>query len=780
MDGRTKTRGHKVCYNPMEMSRKGSGRESMAIERPTNAIECIADGQKIDLLGEVSDKEKDMPDVPDGPHKLRDESLELQNLPIVGESQDSKWQAAEASAKAEGTSRSAEATRKARIVDGKALPGSEPAKRASAVDKAEEMPDERQPQAKQVELYHKRSQHNENANRNIPSAHGVPLEGEWSVCASSRVRDSKSDSRGRGVGERASVDKWSWPVEKLRLTVRIPKGCCQLGRADGNASCKEALVDGQDESEKLVPTTVKLDNPGSGKTPRMCLGGTKTQVGEHKGHGCRADESNGQANRSRGQAAASTVLNTCRTSSMGDSDGTGARLDARGARRNGAGPDGHANRSDVSSGYVDVPGIQNGTNTTADATEIISTRQNALQTQSLPIRARRRDEVEPRSCADVPNMCIDMHDVAMHTNMAGDTQKRVSTGPADPKPQDLPIRRTKPCQDEADGLESCPGTQTARIHVQDVGNKLNKPENTSVTRDLPVNGAKLCIGVPNKLESPTDASDACTRMQSVADDSRRPIGNLERVRKSQNGCKRSNLPVKSLKTRPEEPRKPSDRADALSGRTGMQSDRNGARTTAKTRKTISKTPNKPKMPNSPVGAKIQRIGKADGWGNHADGSGVCRDTQCIETDTKPAKNASRNVKTHQRRSRRPNSPCRIEIETAKRPERWKHISDNGNDGYAPQNTPIESLDMRIRKIVFGQSLEVLGMDEDVEANIEVEKDGDMGDECDGDMDGTISGGDVDSNQVEAAQLTAERQQTCKNARTRRNDLPVSPGRSAHP
>ena len=165
---------------------------------------------------------------------------------------------------------------------------------------------------------------------------------------------------------------------------------------------------------------------------------------------------------------------------MGDGGGTGARLDARGARRDGAGPDGHANRSDALSGHVDVPGIQNGMNTTADATEIISTHQNALQMQSLPIHARRRDEVEPRSCTDVLNMCIDMHDVAMHTNMAGDTQKHISTGPADPKLQDLPIRRTKPCQDEADRLESCPGMQTAHIHVQDIGNKLNKPEHTSV------------------------------------------------------------------------------------------------------------------------------------------------------------------------------------------------------------------------------------------------------------------------------------------------------------
>ena len=430
--------------------------------------------------------------------------------------------------------------RKAAVVDGKALPGSEPAKRASAVDKAEETPDGRQPQAKQVKLYHKRSQRNENVERNIPSAHGVPLEGEWSVCASGRVRDSKSDSRGRGMGECGCIDEWSWRVEMPRPIVRIPKGYCQLGRADGT-SCKEASMDGQDKSLKLVPTMVELDDPGGSETPRVCLGGMKTRIGKVESHGCRADKSRSQVNESRGQADASTVLNTRETVAMGDSGSTGAKSDAGDARRDGVGPDGHANRSDVSSRHRDVPGICNGTNTTADAKETISTCQNVPQMQNLPIRARRRDKVESRSHAGMPNMRVDTHGIAIQANTAGDTQRRVSTGPADMKAPDLPTGSTRLCQDGTDGLESHAGTQTARIHVQDVGNKSNKPENTSITRDLPANGAEPRAGEPNRLRSPTDASDACTRMQSDADESRRPIGNLERVRRSQNGCKKVKL-----------------------------------------------------------------------------------------------------------------------------------------------------------------------------------------------------------------------------------------------
>ena len=124
----------------------------------------------------------------------------------MGESRDSKQWAAE------GTSGRAEVVRKAVIVKGKALPG--------RVDEADETPDEHQPQSQQRQLYHKESQHNENMKRNIPSAHGVPLEGEWSVCASGRVRlDSCKDS----MGECGCIDKWCWPVQMRDQPCGYPK-----------------------------------------------------------------------------------------------------------------------------------------------------------------------------------------------------------------------------------------------------------------------------------------------------------------------------------------------------------------------------------------------------------------------------------------------------------------------------------------------------------------------------------------------------------------------------
>ena len=260
------------------------------------------------------------------------------------------------------------------------------------------------------------------------------------------------------------------------------------------------------------------------------------------------------------------VLNTCKMAAMDDGGGTGTKLDAGDVRRDRVGPDGHANWLDASSGHMDVPDIHNGMNMTADMTETISTCQNAPQMQNLPVEAQKCAKAKPRSCTGMLNMWVDTHGVAIHANTARNMQRHVSTWSTDPKPQDLPTGCTKPYQDGTDGLKSCLDMQMARVHVQDVAKKSNEPENTLITADLPANGAELCIGVPNRLKSQTDTLDACTCMQSNADGSRRPTDNSERIRKSQNGCKKLNSPAKPLKTRPEEPRKPRNRADACMSR----------------------------------------------------------------------------------------------------------------------------------------------------------------------------------------------------------------------
>ena len=98
------------------------------------------------------------------------------------------------------------------------------------------------------------------------------------------------------------------------------------------------------------------------------------------------------------------------------------------------------------------------------------------------------------------------------------------------------------------------------------------------------------------------------------------------------------------------------------------------------------------------------------------------------------------------------------------PEQWKHISNNGNDEYALQNIAIESLAAQNRKIAFGRLVELLGNLEDIAASVKSKMAGGRGGKRTADVDGTNSGGDVDSNRAEAARLAAESQHTHNNAK----------------
>ena len=96
------------------------------------------------------------------------------------------------------------------------------------------------------------------------------------------------------------------------------------------------------------------------------------RVGELESHGCQADKSSSHVDESRGQGKASTVLNTGETVTIDNSGVTGMKPGTADVRRDGAGPNGLGNWSDVSIAHRDVPCTPNSTNTTADVTEYIS------------------------------------------------------------------------------------------------------------------------------------------------------------------------------------------------------------------------------------------------------------------------------------------------------------------------------------------------------------------------------------------------------------------------
>ena len=57
----------------------------------------------------------------------------------------------------------------------------------------------------------------------------------------------------------------------------------------------------------------------------------------------------------------------------------------------------------------------------------------------------------------------------------------------------------------------------------------------SVSLNLPARCAGLCMGQPEGLESPTDASNTCMDTQSIANDSQRLTNKIERTRTPQIG-----------------------------------------------------------------------------------------------------------------------------------------------------------------------------------------------------------------------------------------------------
>ena len=100
----------------------------------------------------------------------------------------------------------------------------------------------------------------------------------------------------------------------------------------------------------------------------------------------------------------------------------------------------------------------------------------------------------------------------------------------------------------------------------------------------------------------------------------------------------------------------------------------------------------------------------DSLGNHTD-------VQSVASDAKTAETTSRNVSTRQRRSMTQDSPIGLETETAKRPGRHNHVSDEGNNVYVPRNAPIKTPGTQDREIVFEREEEVLGADEKPSASV---------------------------------------------------------------
>ena len=225
-------------------------------------------------------------------------------------------------------------------VDSEKAPlGGDPAERACRVDEGDGT--EREPQLRLQEiklLCGEIDQRSGNANETVPIANGLPLKGEWIVCASSEIGCERS------MDGRACVDK----AEEAN---QVPTECCQqLGTADGDPSQEIEPAGIPNETDTLVVVSVELYVEDGDADARICLGATRWRSCDVEGLGGRADGSTGQTD-------ASSASNRPETVVVSHSNSAGTYLGVRDAKHAVLETDGARIHADTSTGHGDVPNV---------------------------------------------------------------------------------------------------------------------------------------------------------------------------------------------------------------------------------------------------------------------------------------------------------------------------------------------------------------------------------------------------------------------------------------
>ena len=436
------------------------------------------------------------------PHETQNEpqnSLPLTpRLPIDGKPGECKQEAANGVVTAEctkGTVGMAEPRETDADVDRTALLGGEPAERARGVGKGDETERDSESQLQQTNFYCKEScQRDENANDNVPKAHGLPLEGEWTVCsASGEARDPRSsanapnatpecvhrpsesrgteDARGvesegceRDTSERTSADELNTLVE-----------CCQqLCMAHGDTGRGIEPADTPNESKGLVTVSIESESPDSGGIPRVHLGRTRLHGACHADRlGNGADASSCQKDGSTGWTDTLDVSNNAETAGISCDKGAGAYLGAGGAKRPVDRTDGLGDQTDVSNGQTDLPTVQTDANKPANTPDSISTPRKREKPPDSPIGPAKRRPHEPNGCSghtDGSTARTDVQSVGNDAETTVNATEIVSTPRKKTKPPNSPISAAKWYPDEPNGCGSRADGLSVRTGVQSVGN----------------------------------------------------------------------------------------------------------------------------------------------------------------------------------------------------------------------------------------------------------------------------------------------------------------------
>ena len=266
-----------------------------------------------------------------------------------------------------------------------------------------------------IEFYcTEKDQRNANANAIVPSAYGVPLEGEWAVCASG------NSGCGGGTSGFTSVDE---------------------------AEAVEP-ADTPNESEELVTLSIQLEGPDGGDIPRMYLGSTRMQTGDAKDSRGRMDVSSGQADDPRAWTDTLNVSNSAETDVIGHGKGVSTYLGTGDPKCLIHETDGIRGHADMSTGQMHAPSIETKAIIPVNTVENVRTTRKKKKPPDLPMEVARCAPGESdglRDHMDRSSVHTDAHWVGNERQTAEDETEIVSTWQNSPKTQDSPYTlETKP------------------------------------------------------------------------------------------------------------------------------------------------------------------------------------------------------------------------------------------------------------------------------------------------------------------------------------------------
>ena len=208
-------------------------------------------------------------------------------------------------------------------------------------------------------------QHNANTTENVPSAHELLLEGEWSVCVRGEVRDPRSSANAPNAmpecvhhpsKSRETEDAEGVELESCKRGTS--KHVVSVDEADGDAGRGIKSVGTPNELDTLVTVLIESEDLGSGGILHVHLGSMSWRACDvnrpgHRTDGSRSwtDELRGQADELEGQADASNTSNRPETVEMSCGEGAGAYLGVGDPNRGGVETDGLGSQTDASSGH---------------------------------------------------------------------------------------------------------------------------------------------------------------------------------------------------------------------------------------------------------------------------------------------------------------------------------------------------------------------------------------------------------------------------------------------